>query len=340
MSAASSDSEEDDCLATAGQQEPLTRRLKNVIRDYPVESIAKESLQNAEDADATLFRVVLDHRVFGVKELMAPEMAVWQGSEESPVLWFQNDSLFKREDWKGIQSLSQGGKRDEKNGSSQKIGRHGLGFNAIYNLTDVPCILSGSTIMYFDPHAKYLPPPASRAEPGIGIDISKKSFQKNKRNEWRDQLAPFQALMSCGFDAGRYEGTLFRAPLRGPEVQSEIKDTWQPGTQLGHNILQNFLDSSELYLIFLTKVRQLHADTIMTDGSVRPFMRKRVTSSRLPDRTAGGTTVSVEELRIFTDKPGQQAEAVYDVVHYNADTSVAASRALAVETESDAGELP
>jgi hypothetical protein len=35
--------------------------------------------------------------------------------------------------------------------------RFGLGFNAVYHLTDLPSFVSGQHLVLFDPHAKYLP---------------------------------------------------------------------------------------------------------------------------------------------------------------------------------------
>lgn len=35
-------------------------------------------------------------------------------------------------------------------------GKFGLGFNAVYNVTDVPSFVSGDSIVMFDPHTKHL----------------------------------------------------------------------------------------------------------------------------------------------------------------------------------------
>jgi hypothetical protein len=52
--------------------------------------------------------------------------------------------------------------------------RFGLGFNAVYHLTDLPSFVSGQHLVLFDPHAKYLPGEAglsqvdsSAAQPGL-----------------------------------------------------------------------------------------------------------------------------------------------------------------------------
>ncbi len=256
----SSDSEED-CLHAAGQQEPLTRRLRNILREYAVESLFKEFLQNAEDAGGSRFRLTLDRTSnYPTELLLDPGMRRWHG----PALWMFNDALFSEKDWQGIQSLSRGGKgRDENlntigNGNTNasessrisndaKIGRHGLGFNSVYNVTDVPSVLSGDKMLFLDPHAAYLAdagttksgekarPLVTRADPGLLVEISKSGFRKKTLVRARDQFLPFEKAGEWhlngsedslwSFDNGSsFPGTLFRAPLRGSDVKSEISD--------------------------------------------------------------------------------------------------------------------
>ena len=80
----------------AGQQEPLTSRLRSLIRDMLDQASAqdlgffKALLQNADDATATEINFVWDWRSFGGQSLMSPEMARWQG----PCLWAHNNAKF------------------------------------------------------------------------------------------------------------------------------------------------------------------------------------------------------------------------------------------------------
>ena len=127
-----------DWLEITGQHEPLTRRLKNILKDYPWQALVKEMLQNAEDAGASTFKVLIDRRPRGVESLLTEQMADLQG----PCLWFFNDAVFEDKDFQALVSLGQGSKSAEKG----KIGRHGLGFNAIFNITDVPSIISGECL--------------------------------------------------------------------------------------------------------------------------------------------------------------------------------------------------
>ena len=129
---------EGDWLEVTGQHEPLTRRLKNILKDYPWQSLVKEMLQNAEDAGASKFKVLIDRRPRKSESLLTPQMSALQG----PCIWFYNDAVFEEKDFQALVSLGQGSKATEKG----KIGRHGLGFNAIFNITDLPSVLSGEPL--------------------------------------------------------------------------------------------------------------------------------------------------------------------------------------------------
>lgn len=40
--------------------------------------------------------------------------------------------------------------------ATKKIGRFGLGFNSVYNFTDLPSILSDDVVLFLDPHVRHL----------------------------------------------------------------------------------------------------------------------------------------------------------------------------------------
>jgi sacsin len=65
---------------------------------------------------------------------------------------------FSAADFESIQNIG----NSMKKGSVNKTGRFGIGFNSVYHLTDLPCFISGRYIVYFDPHAKFLPNGMSR----------------------------------------------------------------------------------------------------------------------------------------------------------------------------------
>jgi sacsin len=67
-------------IESYGQTEPLTTRLNSILRDYPRgPQIFRELLQNADDARASEFCLMLDEREFEKHNLMCNEMEKMQG---------------------------------------------------------------------------------------------------------------------------------------------------------------------------------------------------------------------------------------------------------------------
>ncbi|CAE8650392.1 unnamed protein product, partial [Polarella glacialis] len=228
-----------DWLEVTGQSEPLTRRLRNILKDYPWQSLVKEMLQNAEDAGAKTFRMLVDRRPRGCSSLLTPEMASWQG----PCLWFYNDSVFEEKDFAALVSLGQG----SKGGEAGKIGRHGLGFNSIFNVTDLPSVLSRQSVLFLDPHVKHLQKlGATAAQPGVRLNFSKKALH----SAWPDQFAPYE-LQGCHLADGNFEGTLIRAPLR--TCSSDISERCFGEKEL-QELLQLVRQEGHLWLLFLRGV--------------------------------------------------------------------------------------
>ena len=74
-----------------GQREKLTRRISNIIRDYPFDvTVLKELLQNTDDAKATKMYIILDKRTHGIESVLSEEWQKLQG----PALLVWNDSTF------------------------------------------------------------------------------------------------------------------------------------------------------------------------------------------------------------------------------------------------------
>ena len=246
-----------------GQKEPLTRRLRNLLREYTDGfSVPKEIIQNADDAGASVVNFLYDER----ENLDAQSNLINKGmaSVQGPALWAQNDALFSESDFTNITKLSGETKMDD----STKIGRFGLGFNAIYNLTDVPSFISGNNIVIFDPHKSYL------GSPGIKADLTK---QKNKTmlHKMKDQFKPFQGVFGCDLrqhnSQTTYDGTLFRFPLRTEEQaqQSEISELYYSPSEM-KMFLDIFLEGAGNLLLFCQSVktiRMYHLPKHMSDAS-------------------------------------------------------------------------
>ena len=189
-----------------GQSEPLTRRIQNILQDYPNdETVLKEFLQNADDAKANKMYIILDKRTHGEKvfnekwkDLQGPALLVW------------NSSVFKPSDLEGIQKLGFGGKRSD----AETIGQYGIGFNAVYHLTDCPSFVSnGETMCIFDPHCKYAPG-ANEIKPGRRLDKLNDGFWQKFPDVQSSYLQ--EGLQNCSQDLKDElkGGSLFRFPLR------------------------------------------------------------------------------------------------------------------------------
>ena len=88
--------------------------------------LLQELIQNADDAKATVVKLVLDHR----NQATLPEHLVGT-SYQGPALLAYNNAAFSDEDWEGIQSLQQSGKAKDP----FKVGKFGIGFNSVYHIT-------------------------------------------------------------------------------------------------------------------------------------------------------------------------------------------------------------
>jgi len=193
-----------------GQKEKLTNRLNRILTGYPCEKeILKELLQNADDAQATEICFVKDPRQHPQEKVFEDSWKQLQG----PALCVYNNKPFTKADIDGIQNLGEGSKGEDPN----KTGQYGVGFNAVYHLTDAPSFISkgdeiGDVLCVFDPNCKYAPG-ASPQEPGRKFIVSP-TLQRD-----------FPDVFPCylGKHFPRDNATMFRFPLRTEEMARESK---------------------------------------------------------------------------------------------------------------------
>ena len=187
-----------------------------------------------------------------------------------PALWAYNNAVFTNDDFANILKLGGATKETE----TTKIGRFGLGFNAVYKLTDVPSFISRNYIAMFDPHTTHLGRAIRHTQkPGIKLDI-----QRNRRKLKRlsNQFKPFDGIFDCHLTTQEkndytYDGTLFRFPLRTP-LQAEtgsISDLWYNREKM-IELMIKLLDASESLLLFtqnILKISVYHLNADALDGS-------------------------------------------------------------------------
>ncbi|XP_044170416.1 sacsin-like isoform X2 [Acropora millepora] len=244
--------EDDEIGEEFGQEEPLTRRLSRLLEDYTDGfAIAKELIQNADDAGATEVRFLYDERTNedALTCLIDAGMVECQG----PALWVFNDAEFRDEHFQNITKLSGGTKELH----TEKIGKFGLGFNAVYNLTDVPMILSRNYFVILDPNTFHLGKVIrDKSKPGIKIDLNK---NRNRLRSFRNQFKPFNGIFGCDLNLDKEEnyfpGTLFRFPLRTKvqSLRSEIKQEPYDSTKM-RELLEIFVRGSKTLLLFTQNV--------------------------------------------------------------------------------------
>ena len=238
-----------------GQEEKLTFRLNRLLEEYTDGfAVPKELIQNADDAGATEVRFLYDERTNedSLTCLFDEGMRECQG----PALWVYNDAEFREEDFSNITKLN-GGTKELR---TEKIGKFGLGFNAVYNLTDVPMFVSRNYFVIFDPNTCYLGKAIrNKNKPGIKINTNKNT--KRLRN-FRNQFKPFNGIFGCDLHLDKednsFHGTLFRFPLRTKEqaVKSEIKQVYYDHKQV-LELLEIFIGGAKNLLLFTQNVRRV-----------------------------------------------------------------------------------
>ncbi|CAK0875089.1 unnamed protein product [Prorocentrum cordatum] len=157
---------------------------------------------------------------------------------------------------------------------TQRIGRFGLGFNSVYNLTDLPSILSDDMVLFLDPHVQHLQAMgASTQKPGIKLRFLKVSVL----DRFRDQFEPYHGLMGCDLSSGApFKGTLIRVPFRteeaarGSEISSIMVDSAMVET-----LSKQFQAEAFQWLLFLQSVRQVEMSEIVGVEDGRPVLRSR-----------------------------------------------------------------
>ena len=262
-----------------GQEEKLTTRLSRLLEDYKDGlAVLKELVQNADDAGATDVRFLYDERTNedAMTFLIDDGMKKCQG----PALWVYNDATFKDEDFVNITKLNEATKVHD----TEKIGKFGLGFNAVYNLTDVPMFVSKNYFVILDPNTSHLRTIIkNKAKPGIRIDLNK---GVKKLQTFKNQFKPFNGVFGCDLtlrkEDNSYDGTLFRFPLRTREqaAVSEIRDKCYDDQEM-RKLLRMFLVKANSLLLFTQNVFRvgLYFLPKSSDQNLQPLLMFQVNKS-------------------------------------------------------------
>lgn len=243
-------------LEDFGQKVDLTRRIRDVLLNYPEgTTVLKELIQNADDAGATKVSFCLDRRLHRSDSLLSNSLSQCQGHS----LLAYNNAVFTEEDFVSISRI--GG--SAKHGQAWKTGRFGVGFNSVYHLTDLPSFVSGKYVVLFDPQGIYLPN-VSTSNPGKRIDF----VSSSAITHYNDQFSPYIAF-GCDMRAS-FGGTLFRFPLRNAQQAAISKLSRQAYSD--DDLLSMFhqlFEEGVLSLLFLKSVISVEL-YVWQDGETEP----------------------------------------------------------------------
>ena len=255
-----------------GQQEKLTNRLKRILTGYPSEKeLLKELLQNADDSQATEICFIKDPRHHPDEKVFQDTWKALQG----PALCVFNNRPFTKADIRGVQSLGEGSKGDDIN----KTGQYGVGFNAVYHLTDVPSFMSkgeeiGHVLCVFDPHCKYVPN-ASDKEPG-------RMFQ-----DIRNLKKKFPDVFPCYLEDHfrMKDATMFRFPLKTEKMakESKISPTLVTVEKLDEMLKDMKKELFEV-LLFMNNVKKISLCTVDESGKLVDTYSLEVIMSKEDDK--------------------------------------------------------
>ncbi|XP_038057003.1 sacsin-like [Patiria miniata] len=270
-----------------GQQEELTDRLSGILRSYPnVSDVFKEVLQNADDAGATEIHFVHDPRSHPSKKIISKS---WAAVQQLPSLCIYNDKPFTEADIKGIQKVGVGGKRDD----IATTGKFGIGFNAVYHLTDCPSFMSNSdTLCVFDPLLKYVQG-TRKTSPGKRFSTAEKF-----RELYPDMLSGYLEDIDeiCG-----KKGTMFRLPLR---AQASVISRNVYSSSDMCSLLDDFQKVSQDALLFLNNITKITISRIEEQtGKIRQLFSINAT---LADEDRRSRLKLVEHLTLFNEHPWQE----------------------------------
>ena len=251
----------EDTFEDAGQHEPLTVRLKNILKDYKDGlTIVKELLQNADDAEATEVNICYDARTHTVK----PNSLFFPGMQEchGPALVVHNNATFTQDDFTNITKLAAATKASK----ALKIGKFGVGFCSVYHITDVPSFVSQDTLCIFDPTLSYLKKEIKNpARPGKKVKFASRFIASS------NQLVPYTGLFD--FDPKEaYSGTMFRFPFR--TSASELSGTLYTEATV-NELICNIKECSSKLFLFLQHIKYITVSRINQGEPPQPCYRSQ-----------------------------------------------------------------
>ena len=190
-------------VTAAGQTEDLVDRLRGILEGYRMQTdVFNELIQNADDAGASCVKVLFDYTSHPATKVLHKNVEEIHG----PAMYLFNNAKFTERDFESILKLSSCNKLSD----TEKIGRFGVGFNAVYNFTDCPSFVSGDSVQIFDPLRRYV----SKFSKAAGIRL-RFANDATAVETFTDQFRVYQGVFDCDIlNQEEYDCTLFRLPFR------------------------------------------------------------------------------------------------------------------------------
>lgn len=269
------------------QVQPMTVVIRNICEQYPGGvTIPREMIQNSDDAGAQTVvrspfftsnhnpkalankgtqRFVLDDRDHPTDNLMHPRLARFHG----PALIVFNSAPFTDKDFENIKNTGTSYKKKD----AFMTGRFGLGFNSVYNWTDMPSIVSRDQLVILDPHEWLAKEPIPGTSEYIGPS-PRYNFVKDAGDAGiQAQMSTYNAVLSNS--TKEFQGTAIRIPLRSKEQANE-SDIFNRETTVAEvrKALESFVgEFSSSGLLFMRNV-----ETIIVESPKQGSTTIRITN--------------------------------------------------------------
>ncbi|PWW74719.1 hypothetical protein C7212DRAFT_346228 [Tuber magnatum] len=275
-----------------GKDQFLTVLLGNVISEYPADGgVLRELCQNADDAGADVIEFVLDTRQYPTENLLHEDLAEFQGVS---LLAF-NNKPFTQKAFESLTRIGEGRKAEDLTST----GRFGRGFNSVYNWTDNPSILSGTSLLLLDPHKTWS---SKIGFPGGPLYDFVDSCDEP---EMRNQLSAFDSILKS-YDTD-FEGTIIRLPLRN-EAQARrseiVEDHLSTSQKDIEDVFQLFTNELVESLLFLRNLRSI---TLRIDDIIFAKAESTVPNERIIDR--GENPVNEGYRQVFVEQSKEHYES-------------------------------
>lgn len=167
----------------------------------------------------------------------------------SPIdILLMGNIVFSINDFAGFKDIGLGSKSDD----ATSTGMFGRGALSMYHFTDVPMLISGSSLLILDPQQHFLPKNKHhRRKAGVKMSLS------DALRRCPDQLAPFHGLCGYAQENTYYNGTLFRFPFRRSAMTALKENEALVDTAQVKRLLDEYQDAGQVSLLLLQNVKSI-----------------------------------------------------------------------------------